>query len=113
MADDMRDGSDIVEILRKQYMSSKYGKLHQALLKNGIEAELYIGIGIEMYHPNAYNPSFMIHVFDEDNVVIMDRRESDIDDSKVQKTMEIAKSLGYELKLIDELTEEEEEFYFG
>jgi hypothetical protein len=112
MVDFMPDKHKVVEILRKQYMNSKYGKLHQALLKNGIETELYIGIGIEMYYSDAYNPSFIMHVFDEDNLVIIDKREC-ADKHLIEKAFEITKSLGYRVKDFDEITEEEIELYFG
>jgi len=112
MVDFMPDKHKVVEILRKQYMNSKYGKLHQALLKNGIETELYIGIGIEMYYPDAYNPSFIMHVFDEDNLVIIDKYEF-ANEPLVKRASKIAKFIGYKVKDFDELTEKEIEFYFG
>jgi len=112
MVDCMPNKSKVVKILKKQYVSSNYGKLHQALLKNGIETELYIGIGIEMYYPDAYNPSFIMHVFDEDNLAIIDKREY-ANEPLVKRASKIAKSLGYKVKDFDELTKKEIEFYFG
>lgn len=102
----------VVEKLKKQYETEKYGTLHRALSRKGIHTDLYIGIGIEMHYPDAYDTLFSLHVFDEDDLLIVDRRES-CDDSTLQRTLKIVRSLGYKVKSFDELTEEEQEYYFA
>lgn len=113
MVDEMPDNNvkRVIEILRKQYETEKYGKLHRALLKEGIVTDLYVGFGIEMHYPDVYNPSFTLHVFDKENLVILDKRES-TNNAVLQKTLDIVTSLGYQLKSIEELTKKEWKRYF-
>jgi len=103
----------IIKTLKRQYKTEKYGNLHKALLKEGIETDLYIGMGIEMHYPDAYDPLFTLYVFDNGNLVILDRRESELkDDPILQKTLKIAESLKYKVKELSELSEDERELYF-
>ena len=112
MVDEMQDNvKHVIEILRRPYETEKYGKLHRTLLKEGIETDLYIGFGIEIHYPNVYNPSFTLHVFDKENLVILDKREL-TNKEALQKMLNIVTSLGYKIKSIEELTEKEWKKYF-
>jgi len=103
----------IVKTLKRQYETDKYGKLHKALLKERIETDLYVGMGMEIHYPDAYDPLFTLYVFDKENLVILDRRESELkNDPILQKTLKIAESLKYKVKEINELSEDEQELYF-
>lgn len=116
MVDDMGEDERtklVIKTLKKQYETEKYGKLHRALLKEGIETALYVGMGIEMHYPDAHDPLFTLHVFDNENLIILDRRESELkEDPILQKTLKIAKSLKYKIKKLSELSEDERELYF-
>lgn len=110
MAEDERTKL-VINTLKKQYETEKYGKLHRALLKEGIETALYIGMGVEMHHPDAHDPLFTLHVFDNENLIILDRRKPELKDPILQKTLKIAKSLKYKVKELSELSEEVRELY--
>jgi len=112
MENDRKVGQ-IIETLKRQYKTNKYGRLHRALLKEGVETDLYIGMGMEIHYPDAYDPLFTLYVFDDANLVILDRCESELkDDPILQKTLKIAESLKYEVKEISELSREERDLYF-
>jgi len=103
----------IIDALKRQYDTDKYGKLHRALSKEDIETDLYIGMGMEMHYPDVYDPLFTLYVFDNENLVILDRRESELkDDPILQKVLKIAESHGYKVKEIGELSKDEQELYF-
>jgi len=103
----------IVKALKRQYKTDKYGKLHRTLSKEGIETDLYIGMGIEMHYPDVYDPLFTLYVFDKENLVILDRRGSELrNDPILQKTLKIAESLGYNVKELGGLSKDEQEVYF-
>jgi len=103
----------IVKALKRQYKKDKYGKLHRALSKQGIETAFYVGMGIEMHYPDAYDPLFTLYVFDSENLVILDRRESELkNDPVLQKILRTAKSLKYNIKEVQDLSEKEQEHYF-
>jgi hypothetical protein len=70
-------------------------------------------MGMEMHYPDAYDPLFTLYVFDKENLVILDRRESELKgDPILQKTLKIAESLKHKVKELSELSEDERELYF-
>lgn len=104
-----RKTKNVVKRLNEQYQNSKYGKLHKKLLENGINADLYVGIGIEMHYPDAHDPSFVIHLFDSQNMAIIDVRG---DDEALPKALEIIESLKYRIRRLDKMSKNEIEEYF-
>ena len=102
---------DIFKILEEQYKVMRYGKLHRKIIENGIYMPLYIGFGFEMYYPDTYDTEFVLHVFDNDNLVII--HVVDLKNKEVlNKVIQIAKSLGYNVKFTNELNEKDFEKYF-
>ncbi|MGC9014516.1 MAG: hypothetical protein ACP5KW_09110 [Thermoproteota archaeon] len=97
----------VIETLERQYKTEKYGKLHRALKKHGIRTDLYVGLHIEMYYPNAYKPMLTLEVSGEENWVTLYKHEPKLKYKSriIKKILETVKSLGYKVIQINELPE--------
>ena len=92
---------EIEQQLLKQYKEDKYGELHKALEKGSIETDLYVGIGIEMYHPTEEEKVWCFNVFDEENMVVVSiwpKRLSGEQRLALEKAMKIARGTGYKVR---------------
>ena len=96
--------------LVKQYQEDRYGNLHKALQKAGIETDLYIGIGIEMYHPSEEDKVWCFNVFDDENTVvlfILPKRLSHEQRKTLDKATKIVKSLDYKVRDYSQLSKKQ------
>ncbi|MDG6995728.1 MAG: hypothetical protein JRN52_07385 [Nitrososphaerota archaeon] len=87
--------------LVKQYQEDRYGNLHKALQKAGIETDLYVGIGMEMYHPSEEEKVWCFNAFEDENMIVVciwPKRLSPDQRKTLKKAKSIARSLDYKVK---------------
>lgn len=106
----MREWKKIERQLLKQYQEDTYGKLHRALQDAGVQTDLYVGIGIEMYYPSEEEKEFGLNVFDFENLVLYFKQQKRLrreSDKKLKVATQIARKLGYQVRSFDALSEKE------
>ena len=97
----MRTGKQVEKQLLKQYKEDRYGNLHRALQRAGIETDLYVGIGMQMYHPSEEDKVWCFNVFDDENMIVVciwPKRLSQDQRKALDEAKSIARSLDYEVK---------------
>jgi hypothetical protein len=97
----MITAKEVEKQLLNQYQKDRYGNLHKALQSAGIETDLYVGIGMEMYHPSEEDKVWCFTVFDDENIVVIciwPKRLTPDQRKTLKKAMSIARSLDYEVK---------------
>jgi hypothetical protein len=97
----MRSAKQVEKQLLKQYQEDRYGNLHRALQRAGIETDLYVGIGMEMHHPSEEDKVWGFNVFDDENMIVIciwPKRLSPDQRKTLDKAKSIARSLDYKVK---------------
>ena len=97
----MMKPKEVAKHLVRQYQEDKYGKLHKALQRASIETDLYVGIGMEMYHQSEEDKVWCFNVFDDESMVVIciwPKRLTPDQRKTLKKAMSIARSLDYEVK---------------